>query len=217
MNYLQTTEQHKPLTMPQGRLPDEVEDLVNRIFEQLLASCPSIQYWTPKQVATAKRQWVLGFAENGIKTIAQVKQGVRALRAKEDDFVPSIGKFVSWCKAVDLEYLGLPNAETLLKRLNYFSSFGFEGVDDFKFKSDAEYWLITDLYQRNQKYNGGAETLRKQAEQALADMAKQIQSGVPVQPRKVTIQKPKEYVPAHPLVEARIKAMQQAKGAQNGI
>ena len=81
MNYLQTTEQHKPLTMPQGKLPSEVEDLVNRIFEQLLASCPSIQYWTPKQVATAKRQWVLGFAENGIKTIEQVKQGMRALRA----------------------------------------------------------------------------------------------------------------------------------------
>lgn len=77
---LQKNEQNRPLAVadnPNGKLSGEVENLVDRIFEQLLASCPSIQYWTEKQIATAKQQWILGFAENGIRTIEQVRQGMK--------------------------------------------------------------------------------------------------------------------------------------------
>jgi putative bacteriophage replication protein len=35
----------------------------------LLASCPRLSYYTAEQVATAKQQWILGFAENGITTV----------------------------------------------------------------------------------------------------------------------------------------------------
>ncbi|HDL1489656.1 TPA: replication protein, partial [Mannheimia haemolytica] len=87
---LQKTEQNRPLAVlgeQQGKLSSEIENLVDRIFDQLLASCPSIQYWSEKQVATAKKQWILGFAENGIRTVEQVRHGMKALRAKTDDFV----------------------------------------------------------------------------------------------------------------------------------
>lgn len=213
------------LTTQQDNLPKRSEQLsqnadqfINWLFDELAGTFPAWKsaFESQQAITTAKRIWFETLSENKIKR-TEIQNGLRQARKSNKPFLPSVGQFIEWCKMIDLTQLGLPDVETLLKRLNYFSSFGFEGVDDFKFKSDAEYWLITDLYQRNQKYNWGAETLRKQAEQALADMAKQIQSGVPVQPRKVTIQKPKEYVPAHPLVEARIKAMQQAKGAQNGI
>ncbi|XTV79348.1 hypothetical protein V5G30_04720 [Mannheimia haemolytica] len=48
---LQKTEQNRPLAVlgeQQGKLSGEVESLVDRIFDQLLASCPSIQYWSEK-------------------------------------------------------------------------------------------------------------------------------------------------------------------------
>lgn len=203
---LQKIEQNRPLAVadnPNGKLSGEVENLVDRIFEQLLASCPSIQYWSEKQVATAKKQWILGFAENGIRTVEQVRQGMKALRAKTDDFVPSIGKFIQWCKTIDYHELGLPDVEQLLKRLNHFSAFGFSEIHDFKFKSNAEYWLLTDLYERNRKYGWKDETLRNQAEQALVKIAKRIMRGEQIPPPKPVIEVKKK-VPLDPRIQRLI-------------
>ena len=210
MSQLQTITQNRPL------VNETAERLVNRVFEQLLASCPRLLYYTAEQVATAKQQWILGFAENGITTVEQVKQGMKALRAKEDDFVPSVGKFIGWCKVVDYTQLGLPTLEKLLKRLNHFSAYGLEEADKFSFKNDAEYWLITDLYRRERRYLWQESTLRSQAEQALLKMAKRIQAGENIPERAKAIEKPKEYIPAHPLVEARLRELRE-QGEQNAI
>lgn len=210
MSQLQTITQNRPL------VNETAERLVNRVFEQLLASCPRLSYYTAEQVATAKQQWILGFAENGITTVEQVKQGMKALRAKEDDFVPSVGKFIGWCKVIDYETLGLPSLEQLLKRLNHFAFFGLEEADKFSFKNDAEYWLITDLYRRERRYLWQESTLRSQAEQALLKMAKRIQAGENIPERAKAIEKPKEYIPAHPLVEARLRELRE-QGEQNAI
>ena len=205
MSQLQTITQNRPL------VNETAERLVNRVFEQLLASCPRLLYYTAEQVATAKQQWILGFAENGITTVEQVKQGMKALRAKEDDFVPSVGKFIGWCKVVDYTQLGLPTLEKLLKRLNHFAFFGLEEADKFSFKNDAEYWLITDLYRRERRYLWQESTLRSQAEQALLKMAKRIQAGENIPERAKAIEKPKEYIPAHPLVEAELRKRRSMK------
>lgn len=210
MSQLQTITQNRPL------VNETAERLVNRVFEQLLASCPRLSYYTAEQVATAKQQWILGFAENGITTVEQVKQGMKALRAKEDDFVPSVGKFIGWCKVVDYTQLGLPTLEKLLKRLNHFSAYGLEEADKFSFKNDAEYWLITDLYRRERRYLWQESTLRSQAEQALLKMAKRVQAGENIPERAKAIEKPKEYIPAHPLVEARLRELRE-QGEQNAI
>ena len=205
MSQLQTITQNRPL------VNEAAERLVNRVFEQLLASCPRLSYYTAEQVATAKQQWILGFAENGITTVEQVKQGMKALRAKEDDFVPSVGKFIGWCKVVDYTQLGLPTLEKLLKRLNHFAAYGLEEADKFTFKNDAEYWLITDLYRRERRYLWQESTLRSQAEQALLKMAKRIQAGENIPERAKAIEKPKEYIPAHPLVEAELRKRRSMK------
>ena len=205
MSQLQTITQNRPL------VNETAERLVNRVFEQLLASCPRLSYYTAEQVATAKQQWILGFAENGITTVEQVKQGMKALRAKEDDFVPSVGKFIGWCKVVDYTQLGLPTLEKLLKRLNHFSAYGLEEADKFSFKNDAEYWLITDLYRRERRYLWQESTLRSQAEQALLKIAKRIQAGENIPERAKAIEKPKEYIPAHPLVEAELRKRRSMK------
>ena len=205
MSQLQTITQNRPL------VNETAERLVNRVFEQLLASCPRLSYYTAEQVVTAKQQWILGFAENGITTVEQVKQGMKALRAKEDDFVPSVGKFIGWCKVVDYTQLGLPTLEKLLKRLNHFSAYGLEEADKFSFKNDAEYWLITDLYRRERRYLWQESTLRSQAEQALLKMAKRIQAGENIPERAKAIEKPKEYIPAHPLVEAELRKRRSMK------
>ena len=205
MNQLQTITQNRPL------VNETAERLVNRVFEQLLASCPRLSYYTAEQVVTAKQQWILGFAENGITTVEQVKQGMKALRAKEDDFVPSVGKFIGWCKVVDYTQLGLPTLEKLLKRLNHFSAYGLEEADKFSFKSDAEYWLITDLYRRERRYLWQESTLKNQAQLALDSMAKRILSGEQIPPRAMAIEKPKEYIPAHPLVEAELRKRRSMK------
>lgn len=205
MSQLQTITQNRPL------VNETAERLVNRVFEQLLASCPRLSYYTAEQVATAKQQWILGFAENGITTVEQVKQGMKALRAKEDDFVPSVGKFIGWCKVVDYTQLGLPTLEKLLKRLNHFAAYGLEEADKFTFKNDAEYWLITDLYRRERRYLWQESTLRSQAEQALLKIAKRIQAGENIPERAKAIEKPKEYIPAHPLVEAELRKRRSMK------
>ena len=205
MSQLQTITQNRPL------VNETAERLVNRVFEQLLASCPRLSYYTAEQVVTAKQQWILGFAENGITTVEQVKQGMKALRAKEDDFVPSVGKFIGWCKVVDYTQLGLPTLEKLLKRLNHFAAYGLEEADKFTFKNDAEYWLITDLYRRERRYLWQESTLRSQAEQALLKMAKRIQAGENIPERAKAIEKPKEYIPAHPLVEAELRKRRSMK------
>ena len=205
MSQLQTITQNRPL------VNETAERLVNRVFEQLLASCPRLSYYTAEQVATAKQQWILGFAENGITTVEQVKQGMKTLRAKEDDFVPSVGKFIGWCKVVDYTQLGLPTLEKLLKRLNHFASYGLEEADKFSFKNDAEYWLITDLYRRERRYLWQESTLRSQVEQALLKMAKRIQAGENIPERAKAIEKPKEYIPAHPLVEAELRKRRSMK------
>ena len=210
MSQLKTITQNRPL------VNETAERLVNRVFEQLLASCPRLLYYTAEQVATAKQQWILGFAENGITTVEQVKQGMKALRAKEDDFVPSVGKFIGWCKVVDYTQLGLPTLEKLLKRLNHFAAYGLEEADKFTFKNDAEYWLITDLYRRERRYLWQESTLRSQAEQALLKMAKRVQEGENIPERAKAIEKPKEYIPAHPLVEARLRELRE-QGEQNAI
>ncbi|MDH2923958.1 phage replication protein P [Nicoletella semolina] len=194
------------------------EMLVNRIFEQMLASCPRLSYYTPQQISIAKQQWIMGFVENNIRTVEQVRQGMKALRAKEDDYVPSVGKFIGWCKQIDFKDLGLPNVEQLLKRLNHFSSYGFEEIHKFKFRSNAEYWLLTDLYQRNRQRGWKDDTLRNEAEKALKAMAKRIQVGEQIPAPNLTLPKKSESRPLPPdVIDKRFSALRKTLGVSRCV
>ena len=90
MNQLTTQQQN------QRKVPDQVRLMIDRIFTNLTASCPILLSVSSEQLETLKQQWVLGFAENGIKTFEQVKRGMAAARAKTNGYLPSVGEFISW-------------------------------------------------------------------------------------------------------------------------
>lgn len=179
-----TTQQAQPLNA-------QIEKLVDKIFEQLLASCPSIQYWTAQQINTAKRQWILGFAENGIRTLNQVRNGMKELRAKDDDFVPSIGKFISWCKnGNDYAHLGLPTEDYLLERLEKFNrAGGLTWVSHFQFENDLEFHLLTKLFERGSKASWTPKETRQGVRDILNEWASKLSRGEPIPPRRSQLPK----------------------------
>ncbi len=128
--------QHAPVT---------AERLIDRVFEQLIASCPTLLSVQPEQLKILKQQWILGFAENGVKTFEQVKRGMAAARAKTNGYLPSVGEFISWCNNYDNHELGLPTLEELEARLQKYFGYAKE-PHNFKFRSRAEYYLLKTIY-----------------------------------------------------------------------
>lgn len=96
---VQKIQANRPLAASSESVPAGLEQLVDQLFEQMAASCPAMDYWSPRKMALTKQQWVLGFAENQIRSFAQIQASMRALHTKEDDFVPSVGKSLAGVKA----------------------------------------------------------------------------------------------------------------------
>ena len=125
--------------------PVIAEKLIDRVFEQLIASCPTLLTVQPEQLKILKQQWILGFAENGVKTFDQVKRGMAAARAKTNGYLPSVGEFISWCNSYDNHELGLPTQDELEARLQKYFGYAKE-PHNFKFRSRAEYYLLKTIY-----------------------------------------------------------------------
>lgn len=91
-----------------------VEELINRLFRVIRDCRPAWrQAWASKEaLESAKVSWVKAFIEGGIVDWdRQVEIGLRRLRADPSDFVPSPGKFISWCQPTPADF-GLPDVET---------------------------------------------------------------------------------------------------------
>ncbi len=96
-------------------------NVVNHLFNELMmiktgwrAMFPSINAKTEpdklkKAMAKLKQQFLKGLIENDISTIAQLEIGLKRARADNQDFFPSVGKFIDWCQP-DLADMGLPTA-----------------------------------------------------------------------------------------------------------
>ena len=182
-----------------------VERLINRVFEQLIASCPILLTIQPEQLKIIKQQWVLGFIEGGVTTFEQVKRGMAAVRAKSNGYLPSVGEFISWCKSGnEYAHLGLPSTDELAKRVKAFMGYGFELEDQFVFANDLEYWLITDVYRKckvnrwnDKQFDAGVkETLdawagRLSSGESIPERRRQIPKTVKI---KVTDEKAMDYL-----------------------
>lgn len=195
-----------------AELVEQAESEVNRIFNTLKGSHLGwrANIKTQAEYDNARREWLRLLLKHRL-TVAEIEQGLAVAEMDKSPYLPSFGQFYDWCKTINYESLGLPSLEQLLKRLNHFASYGLEEADKFSFKNDAEYWLITDLYRRERRYLWQESTLRSQAEQALLAMAKRIQAGENIPERAKAIEKPKEYIPAHPLVEAELRKRRSMK------
>ncbi|KAA6207922.1 replication protein P [Avibacterium paragallinarum] len=194
------------------RLPNEIEKLVDQIFSQLFAACPAMRsQFDEVQLPITKRTWVLGFAENNIRTIEQVRAGMRKVRSKPDDYFPSVGKFISWCKQDRYEALGLPSEDELYQRLKKFQGYGMLEIHKFHFESDAEYWLLTDLYCNNREAT--EEKLCKAVSKALKAMAARLEAGETLPKPQITLPAKPSFVPPERQREINLRGIAACKAA----
>lgn len=211
MGILATTTKNQVLPI---EIVDKAEAETTKIFNRLKATHLGWRANIKSQAEydNARREWVRLLLEHRL-TPKEVERGLRVADTDKNPYLPSFGQFLEWCKTIDYHELGLPDVDHLLKRLNRFFGFGFLGIQDFKFESNAEYWLLTDLYERNQKYQWKAETLRNQAEKALAAMAKRIVSGEQIPPPAPTIEK-KTREPLDPRIQRMLDEKNRAGAIQ---
>lgn len=156
------------------RVPDQARHMIDKIFENLTASCPILLTISKEQLEILKQQWILGFAENGIKTFEQVKRGMAATRAKTNGYLPSVGEFISWCNNYDNHELGLPTLEELEARLQKYFGYAKE-PHNFKFRSKAEYYLLKTIYDGYGKKKW--EDCQKAMPKILAEVAEKVKTG----------------------------------------
>lgn len=154
--------------------PVIAEKLIDRVFEQLIASCPTLLSVQPEQLKILKQQWILGFAENGVKTFEQVKRGMAAARAKTNGYLPSVGEFISWCNSYNNHELGLPTQDELEARLQKYFGYAKE-PHNFKFRSKAEYYLLKTIYDGYSKKKW--EDCQKAMPKILAEVVEKARTG----------------------------------------
>ena len=154
--------------------PVATERLIDRVFDQLIASCPTLLSVQPEQLKILKQQWILGFAENGVKTFDQVKRGMAAARAKTNGYLPSVGEFISWCNNYDNHELGLPTLEELSSRLQKYFGYAKE-PHNFKFRSKAEYYLLKTIYDGYGKKKW--EDCQKAMPKILSEVIEKVKTG----------------------------------------
>lgn len=180
--------------LPQAQInqvPEQARKMIDRIFENLTASCPILLTISGEQLEILKQQWILGFAENGIKTFEQVKRGMAAAREKPNSYLPSVGEFINWCKqGNEYSHLGLPSANELLARFTKFiCAGGLAWADRFDFVNDLEYHLLTKLYERSAKEQWTDKETRQGVREILEEWADKLSRGEPIPPRRSQLPK----------------------------
>lgn len=94
---------------PVTEISDDAKIIMDDVFKELKGSCSaySITMRTPEDEAMVKKVWTKAFIEAGLVDLDAVKRGLRRVRHDPSDYIPSVGKFIGWCKP-DPKELGLP-------------------------------------------------------------------------------------------------------------
>lgn len=211
MGILATTTKNQVLPI---EIVEQAEVETTKIFNRLKATHLGWRANIKSQAEydNARREWVRLLLEHRL-TPKEVERGLRVADTDKNPYLPSFGQFLEWCKTIDYHELGLPDVDQLLKLLDRSLRFDFIEIQKLKFKSNAEYWLITDLYARNKKYSWKDETLRNQAEKALVEMAKRIVAGEQIPPPKPVIEE-KNKVPLDPRIQRILDEKKRAGAMQ---
>lgn len=153
--------------------------VMDKLFDHLTVIFPAWHKALPtaESIATFKTLWLEEIINANIRSWRLLSRGLERCKQEKSPFFPSIGQFIEWCLAEDYPALGLPDEDELYHRMMIFMRFGMTEAHQFKFKSDAEYWLITGLYQRNRTGEWSEKTLREESIKALRKMAKRLKSG----------------------------------------
>lgn len=109
----------------------------------------------------------------------QVNAGMRVARRQNRPFLPSPGQFVARCREEASVTAGLPNASELVDMVyEYCRKRGlYPDAESYPWKSNAHYWLVTNLYQ-NMRANALTDAeLRRKAADELSCMTARINRG----------------------------------------
>lgn len=101
----------------QARNGNSDASFINYLLEQLTAIFPAANNTlkTPQKLAEFKSSWTKALVEAGITTPQQIERGLRVARQHNSDFLPSSGRFITWCKPSPEDY-GLLNFEQSYKQ-----------------------------------------------------------------------------------------------------
>lgn len=160
----------------------QAEKLVDSLFSNLSQLFPAARHnvlGTPSSEATAKRQWILAFSENGITTKEQLVAGMRRARAEPTDFWPSPGKFIAWCKDGELQVLGLPDLDNVMREFNTFNRTRDQYAEPelFPWSHPVMYWIVLDMRKAMYQYNQTMTETEKTAKNLLSKWAKRLAAG----------------------------------------
>jgi len=133
----------------QNKVPPIVKSIVDSLFDQLAFVFPAWKYtWdTEEKIKGAKKEWVKAFFENDITTKEQIACGLRKARKANVDFIPSCGKFISWCKPSP-EDLGYPSEQESLRKCVSHRNKTKMGIDSYESNfiielvKQVDWWLM---------------------------------------------------------------------------
>ena len=174
---------------PKKPVSQQAVQVFNELFRQLKAAFPALMMSikTQEDLDELRRQWVMAFVENGIYSIGQVNAGMKIARQQEVPFLPSPGQFISWCHQEEFRSAGLPNEEELyLIVMKYCSKRGlYDCAENYPWQSNAEYWMVTTLYDQMRALNLSEAELKKRCHKQIKAMASRINTGEDIpEPRK---------------------------------
>ena len=162
---------------PKQAVTPQAAQVFNELFKQLRATFPAsmANIKTQEDLNEFRRQWVLAFSENGIRTIEQVNAGMKIARQQEIPFLPSPGQFIKWCKQEDYASLGLPTENELYEMYREYCS--IKGWGRFKWASNACYWMVTKIYSDSRSKGMTDLEVKKMCTSELLAMSNRIKSG----------------------------------------
>ena len=167
---------------PAGVVGENDERLVDALFRQLKQLFPAASATnlrTEADESAAKKQWIVAFAENGIRTREQLSDGMRIARSNQSPFWPSPGQFIAWCNEGSLQRAGLPTPAGLVDMVKrYCSRRGFYAdATAYPWEHPAHYWMVTHLYSQMRLQGWTESELVEHAKAELQKMARRISSG----------------------------------------
>lgn len=190
--------------------------VMDKLFDHLTVICPA---WhkalqTDESIANFKAIWLEEIINAGIRNWRLLANGLERCKQEKNPFLPSVGQFIEWCLAENYAELGLPDEERLYNRIQAFMAFGMEEIQQFKFSNNAEYWLITELYQRNSRGKWDEKMLRQEIDKSLKKMAARVKAGEPIPAPQITLPEKVSVRPSDEVIAARFAALRARMGVR---
>ncbi|WP_392559328.1 replication protein P [Orbus mooreae] len=203
-----------------GKNYEYYEKEFNEIFKSLKGIFPSMSniIRTQQEYDTLRREWISAFVENGLN-LSQVEAGLVMARKQNSDFLPSVGKFISWCKEGSYSLLGLPTVIEVMKQFRKYNSnrLDYPSAELFPWSQPIMYWIVTDLRKNMLQYNQSDLEVEKRAEYLLNQWVKKLSRGEKVPEIRVQIENKVStpYISSfqcdHPLIKQMRERIEAAK------